>query len=233
MSEKTIGTVSENGITVRTNFSVKDPASALTHFIGLVASVTAAPFLLLHVHEAGADALTKLGYLLFAAGLILLYGASTAYHTFRLRAEKAHVLKKYDHMMIFVLIAGSYSPLCLYTLRGPLGYSLFSVIWGLALFGMLFKFCWVTCPRWISSVLYLGMGWVCIAALPELSRLLSSRAFLNLILGGAAYSVGGILYAIRFRRFNERHPDFGTHEIFHLFVMLGSLFHFLMMYELL
>ena len=132
--------------------------------------------------------------------------------------------------MIFVLIAGSYTPVCLITLKGHHGGILLAAIWGLALTGMTVKFFWIDCPKWFSSMLYIGMGWVCVLALSTIYRDLSGAAFGWLLAGGLIYTAGGIIYALKLPIFNARHKTFGSHEIFHLFVMGGSLCHYILMY---
>ena len=140
------------------------------------------------------------------------------------------IFRKVDHMMIFVLIAGSYTPVCLIVLGGKLGYTLFAVVWGIALAGMLLKACWVTCPKWFSSIIYIAMGWVCVFVFGPLWNTLPHSAFLWLLAGGIIYTAGGVIYALKLPLFNSRHTFFGSHEIFHLFVMGGSLCHFIFMY---
>ena len=162
--------------------------------------------------------------------MILLYGASTSYHSFDI-SEKANLrLKRLDHMMIFVLIAGSYTPVCLTVLRGSIGMRLLAIVWGLAIVGMIFKLLWVTCPKWVSSVIYIAMGWVCVLAMPQLVAGLSFGAFMWLLAGGLFYTVGGVIYAMKFPVFHNRFRYFGCHELFHVFVMAGSLCHFIVMY---
>lgn len=140
------------------HFRVKDPGSAATHFIGFVAAVLMTPVLLVHAAGNGADFMTMIGMSVFMISMILLYGASTSYHSFDI-SEKANLrLKRLDHMMIFVLIAGSYTPVCLTVLRHGVGIRLLAIVWGLAIVGMIFKLLWVTCPKWVSSVIYIGMG---------------------------------------------------------------------------
>ena len=108
---------------------------------------------------------------------------------------------------------------------------LLAIVWGLAIVGMIFKLLWVTCPKWVSSVIYIGMGWVCLMGLPEILSSLSPSAFGWLLAGGIIYTVGGIIYALKLPIFNSRHQNFGSHEIFHLFVMAGSLCHYIVMYS--
>ena len=133
-------------------------------------------------------------------------------------------------MMIFVLIAGSYTPVCLIVLGGELGYTLLAFVWGIALAGMLVKACWITCPKWFSSVIYIAMGWVCLLVFGKLLDTLPTAAFLWLLAGGIIYTAGGIIYALKLPLFNLKHKGFGSHEVFHLFVMAGSVCHFIFMY---
>ena len=132
--------------------------------------------------------------------------------------------------MIFVLIAGSYTPVCLIVLGGKSGYTLLAAVWGIAAAGMLIKVLWINCPKWVSSVLYIGMGWTCVLAFTQLLNSLSPAAFGWLLAGGIIYTVGGVIYALKLPIFNSKHKNFGSHEIFHLFVMGGSLCHFVVMY---
>ena len=134
-------------------------------------------------------------------------------------------------MMIFVLIAGSYTPVCLLILDHELGYPLLVAVWGIAIFGMLIKLFWVTCPKWFSSVIYIAMGWVCVFVFGELLATLPTAAFLWLLAGGLLYTAGGIIYAFKFSLFNSKHKYFGSHEIFHVFVMAGSICHFIFMFN--
>jgi hemolysin III len=133
-------------------------------------------------------------------------------------------------MMIFVLIAGSYTPICLIVLKGRTGYLLCALVWSIALIGIVIKACWITCPKWFSSVLYIAMGWICVLAFTQIITSLSGPAFGWLLAGGIIYTVGGIIYALKLPLFNSRHKNFGSHEIFHLFVMGGSACHFILMY---
>ena len=167
---------------------------------------------------------------IFIVSMILLYGASATYHSLNISGKALRIFRKIDHMMIFVLIAGSYTPVCLIILGGKLGYTLLSVVWGIALFGMILKACWVTCPKWFSSVIYIAMGWVCLGVFGTLWNVLPHAAFGWLLAGGIIYTIGGVIYALKLPIFNGKHKFFGSHEIFHLFVMGGSICHFIFMY---
>lgn len=208
---------------------VKDPGSAITHFIGMLMAIFAAvPLLIKAAHEPGRIYIISIA--VYAISLILLYAASTTYHTFN-RSEKINtVLKKIDHMMIFILIAGSYTPICLLVLKGKTGIILLSIVWGIAILGIVLKAFWVFCPKWVSSVLYIGMGWTCVLAFTQILNSMSPAAFGWLLAGGIIYTIGGVIYALKLPLFNNRHKNFGSHEIFHIFVMLGSACHFVVMY---
>ena len=208
---------------------VKDPGSAITHFIGMLMAIFAAiPLLIKAAHEPGRIYLVSIA--VYSVSLILLYAASTTYHTFNISKKVNTILKKIDHMMISVLIAGSYTPICLLVLGGRMGWILLAIVWGFAIAGILIKAFWVFCPKWVSSVLYIGMGWTCVLAFTQLLNSLSPAAFGWLLAGGIIYTVGGVIYALKLPIFNRKHKNFGSHEIFHLFVMGGSLCHFVVMY---
>ena len=211
---------------------IKEPGSAITHFIGMLMAIFAAvPLLIKAANEPGRIYIISLT--IYAASLILLYAASTTYHTFDISEKVNTVLKKIDHMMISVLIAGSYTPVCLIVLKGRTGIILLSIVWGIAIIGILIKAFWVYCPKWVSSVLYIGMGWTCVLAFTQILNNMSPAAFGWLLAGGIIYTVGGVIYALKLPIFNSRHKNFGSHEIFHLFVMGGSACHFVVMYAFL
>ena len=212
------------------NFHIKDPGSAITHFIGMVLAMLAAtPLLAKAHHEAGALAAGALS--IFIVSMILLYAASTIYHTFDISPAVNRVLRKIDHMMIFILIAGTYTPVCLVVLGDRTGWMLLALVWSIAIAGIIIKACWITCPKWFSSALYISMGWVCVLAFTRIVQALPRAAFWWLLAGGLIYTVGGVIYALKLPIFNSKHKNFGSHEIFHLFVMGGSFCHYVMMYQ--
>ncbi len=209
--------------------TIREPGSAITHFIGMMLAVFAAvPLLVKAGVSSGGEHFIAMA--IFMASMILLYGASATYHSVNLTGRYLRVFRKLDHMMIFVLIAGSYTPVCLIVLGGETGYTLLALVWGIALAGMLVKAFWITCPKWFSSAIYIAMGWVCVLVFGRLFDTLSTAAFLWLLAGGIVYTVGGVIYALKLPLFNSRHREFGSHEVFHLFVMAGSLCHFIFMY---
>ena len=171
---------------------LKDPGSAITHFIGMLMAIFAAvPLLIKAAREP--DHIYLISLSIYALSLILLYAASTTYHTFDLSERANTILKKIDHMMIFVLIAGSYTPICLITLKGRTGTILLALVWGIAIVGIILKAFWVFCPKWVSSVLYIGMGWTCVLAFTQILNALSPAAFGWLLAGGIIYTIGGVI----------------------------------------
>ena len=211
-------------------FHIKDPGSAITHFIGMVAAMLAAAPLLVKAYRDDSR-LTVISLAVFITSMILLYAASTLYHTLDISPKVNRALKKIDHMMIFILIAGTYTPVCMVVLGDKTGWMLLALVWSIAAVGILIKMCWITCPKWFSSVLYIAMGWVCVLAFTRIVQALPTAAFGWLLAGGIIYTIGGVIYALKLPVFNSRHRHFGSHEIFHLFVMGGSLCHYIVMYR--
>lgn len=208
---------------------LKDPASAITHGIGmLLAFLAATPLILKALHGPNQNHVLSLA--VFITSMILLYGASTLYHSLNLSEKGNLILRKLDHAMIFILIAGSYTPVCVIVIQGTLGYGLLALIWVIAFIGIMMKMFYINCPHWLSSLMYISMGWTCVLAFSPIIHNLPRPAFFLLLTGGIIYTIGGIIYALKLPVFNQLHPGFGSHEIFHLFVMGGSFCHYLMVY---
>lgn len=210
-------------------FKLKEPGSSITHFIGMLMALFAAVPLLIRA-STNPDKVHIISLAVFIISMVLLYAASAFYHGLNLSERANCILRKLDHMMIFILIAGTYTPVCVIVLGGKLGYGLLALVWGIALVGILIKAFWITCPKWFSSVLYIAMGWVCVLAFTQIITSLSAQAFGWLLAGGIIYTIGGVIYALKLPIFNSKHKNFGSHEIFHLFVMGGSICHFIVMY---
>lgn len=211
--------------------TIREPGSAFTHLIGMIlAGIATIPLLLKTALTSNSDSIKAM--LIFAVSMILLYGASALYHSVNLEGKYLEFFRKVDHMMIFVLIAGSYTPICMIVLGGRLGYDLLLIIWGIAFVGMLVKALWINCPKWFSSIIYIAMGWVCVAVFGKLFDTLSTAAFGWLLAGGIIYTIGGVIYALKLPIFDAKHKHFGSHEIFHLFVMGGSICHYICMFHL-
>ncbi len=207
---------------------LKDPGSAITHFIGIIMSLISAIFLISRAYKYY-DLVHIISLAIFSLSLLLLYTASTLYHTFDL-SDKINInLRKFDHMMIYCLIAGTYTPICVTILKGPVGYSMLAIIWIMAIIGMSISFFVSNPKKWVSAIIYIVMGWTCIIAIKPIYQVLSTQGFIWLLLGGVFYTVGGIIYALKLPIFNKLHPNFGNHEIFHIFVLIGSACHIIFM----
>lgn len=213
------------------HLKVKDPGSALTHFIGMIiAAFAATPLLIKAAH--GNNRAYLGAFIVFIVSMIFLYGASTIYHTFDVSDKVNQILRKVDHAMIFVLIAGSYTPICLIVLPKSIGIPLLITVWSVTIIGTIFKICWINCPHWLSSVMYIGMGWLVVFAFSAIMKNLSHAAFMWLLMGGIIYTVGGVIYALKLPLFRKhKWKNFGNHELFHVFVMLGSMCHFILVYS--
>lgn len=207
---------------------IREPLNTLTHFIGIILSV-AALITLIVTSIMKKSPVSLAGGIVFGISLILLYSASTIYHGYTGSEKVILRLKKLDHAMIFVLIAGTYTPICLIALRGPLGYGLLIGIWSLALIGMVTKVIFIHMPRWLSAGMYLFMGWISVAFIYPLSKTLPTNGFLWLIVGGLFYTVGAIFYATKSEKIKL--GNFGFHEIFHLFILAGSAAHFILIHR--
>jgi hemolysin III len=168
------------------------------------------------------------GFAIYGTSLVVLYLASTLYHS--LPADTPRRMEKllvFDQVAIYLLIAGTYTPLCLVPLRGPWGWSLLSVIWGIALVGIVVRLAWRTAPEWIAVTLYLVMGWLSVVALKPLASVLPAGALGWLFAGGVVYTVGAAVFASQRPRLWP--GTFSSHELWHLFVLGGSACHFVVM----
>ena len=207
---------------------LKDPMSGLTHVIGAILSVVATIAL---IHKSGQplDPWKVVSFSIFGGGLFLLYTASTLYHWINVSGRAESILRRLDHMMIYVLIAATYTPICLIPLRGPWGISLFGFIWGLALFGILWKLLQFDFPEWFSTVYYVFMGRLSLIAIWPLIIAIPLGAIAWLFVGGLFYSIGVAFYALD--RKESPRKGVGYHEIWHVLVLAGSASHFWVMYR--
>lgn len=203
----------------------REPASGLSHFAAALLSA-AALFALLYTAINNGDAWEIVSFSIFGVSMLLLYAASAAYHLFNGSEKLVRVLRKIDHSMIFVLIAGTYTPVCLTLLRGATGYVLLSVVWACAIAGIAIKIFFFDMPRSLCTGIYITMGWAAVCAVVPLYRAAGAQALLWLLAGGALYTAGGVIYALK--RPNPIPSWLGFHEIFHFFVILGSASHFFM-----
>ena len=207
------------------------PWSAITHGVGAALAVLGTVLLLVRAAARHLSPWAVTSFAIYGASMIVLYTASTLYHCLNTKVDGRLRLRKWDHCSIYLLIAGTYTPICLGPLRqaGGWGWSLFGVIWGLALVGLVMTLFWVNAPRWVTSGVYLFMGWLAILAIYPLYRAMGVLGVAWLLLGGVLYSVGGVLYALKWPGRNN--PVFGCLEIFHLFILAGSICHFLMIFQ--
>ncbi|MFC6801303.1 hemolysin III family protein [Deinococcus caeni] len=201
--------------------------NALTHWGGALAALIVLGPLLSWAHARG---LTLWPFVVFSVSMVALYAASASYHSFRPGERGLLWLRKLDHAGIFLLIAGTYTPVAYFGLSGPWQAAVLWIIWGVALSGITLKLVTMSLPRWISTALYLGMGWLAVAFLPQLARNLPAAALFWLAAGGVMYSIGAVVYGTK--RWNPRPGVFGFHEIWHLFVLAGTAAHVVMMFHL-
>ena len=202
---------------------LREPVNGLTHAAGGVLAFVGLFVLVASAASAGRmDQIVAFG--IFGISLVALYIASSLYHLLPLSPAGVARLRKLDHVAIFVLIAGTYTPFCLLALDGGWRWGVLAIAWGLALCGASLKLLWMEAPRWLSVVLYLGMGWVAVAAVPALLRTLPAGGMAWVLAGGLTYSAGALVYGLK--RPNPIPGAFGFHELWHLFVVAGSACHF-------
>jgi hemolysin III len=202
---------------------LREPVNGLTHLAGALLASIGLIVLLASATRAGRmDQLVAFG--IFGFSLIALYTASALYHLLPLSPAGVARLRRVDHISIFVLIAGTYTPFCLLALDGGWRVGLLGLVWGLALCGILLKFLWMDAPRWLSVALYLGMGWVAVIAAPALFQAVPTGGMVWVLAGALVYSAGALIYGLR--RPNPVPGVLGFHELWHLFVVAGSACHF-------
>ena len=205
---------------------LREPANAVTHLVGVVLAVAGTVALLV---AAAGDPWRVVSVAVFGASMIVLYSASSLLHGVMADAVTLRRLRVFDHAAIFVLIAGTYTPITLVSLRvvSPgWGWSLFGTVWGLALLGVVFKLFWIGAPRWLSTALYVGLGWLAMIAVVPLVNALSVGAIAWLVAGGLCYTIGALVYATK--RPDPWPATFGFHALWHLFVLAGTACHFVM-----
>ena len=204
---------------------LREPINSLTHWIGAILSLFALIAMLTKGLINDASSIAIISVLIFGISLILLYSVSATYHGVITTEKIIFRLRKLDHSMIFILIAGSYAPFCLIGISGFKGTVFFATIASIAIAGILFRMLWFNCPRWLQTSLYIGLGWAAIFMIKPLSAVLSSTSLFLLVLGGILYTIGGVIYGLKPKKLQL--GKFGFHEIFHIFIILGSLSHFI------
>lgn len=201
----------------------REPMSSYTHFWGAIGGVVATILLVVRSLLDDSSGLILLGVVLFGISLIALYSASSIYHYALCAAKPLRRLRKLDHAMIYVLIAGSYTPFCVAYMPQGTREIFLSCLWIGAVLGIVFKLVWLDAPRWIGTLIYLAMGWSILVDLPAFAAM--PTACLALVAaGGVSYSIGAVFYIAKWPNINKQ---WGFHELFHLFILAGSLLHFL------
>lgn len=204
---------------------IKEPVNALTHFAMFLAGLV---FLGLLLKKGWGRIDGVVNGLVFGLSIIILYAASTIYHWVHTTEKKELLLRTFDHISIYILIAGTYTPVLYYGLDGLWRLITLAAVWGLAALGSIAKIWFISLPRALTAGFYLLMGWFAVIPLPQLVRTLVRPALAFLFAGGLAYTLGAIVYATKIFNFSPKR--FGFHEVFHIFVGLGTVFHFLMIY---
>jgi len=213
-------------LVIRNTF--KDPFSGLSHLGGALLSVAGLVLLLVYA-DRFATPKHLVTFTIFGAALILLYTASALYHLLNVSEKVTLWLRRIDHMMIYVLIAGTYTPVCILGLTGAWGLTLLITVWALAVAGIIMKIVWFGAPRWLSTGIYLAMGWLVVFAMYPLIDSLPVGALTWLCIGGLMYTLGAVVYGSKWPPLSC--PWFGFHEVFHVFVLAGSMGHFWMMFK--
>ncbi len=203
---------------------LREPFCGLSHLVGALLSVVGLIALLI---LARGRLWYVIGYSIYGSSLILLYTASALYHSLHVGPKWADRLQRWDHIAIYLLIAGTYAPLCLVPLHGALGWRLLTAVYAIALVGIAEQVFWKNAPGWVCVVLYIAMGWMAVLALPGLHAALPGQAVNWLIAGGVVYSAGTVVYATN--RPTLWPGKFSAHDLWHLFVLGGSACHFVLM----
>ena len=213
-----------NKVTDKINETIKrytleeEIANSITHGVGVLLGVVGMPILLIFSAQSDSDVGFKIAAsIIYCLSMVILYLASTLYHSLTHPRAK-RIFKLLDHASIYLLIAGTYTPFCLITLRDHNGWLLFIILWSMALAGIISEAFWRTRPRWLATVIYLIMGWSALWVVPTLFRLLDSVGFWLLVAGGLAYTLGTIFYVIKRVKW--------FHSVFHTWVLLATFLHF-------
>lgn len=204
---------------------IKEPVNALSHFVMFLAGFVGLGLLL---WKSWGNLAGITVALIFGLSIITLYGASTLYHWVRTTPKRELLLRKFDHISIYILIAGTYTPILYHCLEGAWRWAMLVTIWSLSTVGAVLKVWLVGLPRMLTAGFYVLLGWLAVIPFGQLLQTLAKPAIILLVGGGLAYTVGAVIYATKIFDFKPKH--FGFHEIFHIFVGLGTVLHFIMIY---
>lgn len=208
-------------------FPPREPFNSYSHFAG---SLIAVVWLVFLMHAAAGSAVWhKISFLIYGVSVILMFLSSTVYHTLNVGSRNKRLFQQIDHIMIYILIAGTYTPLCAIVLDGGWRLGMLLGIWLFAFAGILSKTFWMSAPRWFSTAVYLLMGWVAVIIFPKIGNILPAGFLAWIAAGGVFYTIGAVIYGV-----NKPNPfpgKFGAHEIWHLFVIAGAFSHFWAVYN--
>jgi hemolysin III len=200
----------------------REPVNGLTHFFAAIAACIG---LVILIMLGWHNLIKEISFTVYGSSLILLFAASATYHMVKSKTNIITTLRKLDHSAIFLLIAGTYTPFCVVMFTGFWKWGFLTVIWSLAIIGIFVKVIVPDAPRWLHTGVYIVMGWLCMTAISEMLRVLPVGALILLITGGIVYTAGAIIYATKTLDFFP--GIFGFHEVWHIFVILGALTHFI------
>lgn len=200
---------------------LREPVNSLTHWAGAVLALVGLVALLIVGWSTPAKVISLAVY---GVSLIFLFSASATYHMVRVKDKALEIFRKIDHSAIFVLIAGTYTPFCVNAFEGFWKWGMLSIIWSLALIGILVKIFYIGAPRWLNATIYVIMGWFSVIAAGQMLASLPVWVFTWLIIGGVVYTLGAIVYATKI--FNFKPGVFGFHEVWHIFVLLAAAAHY-------
>jgi hemolysin III len=200
---------------------LREPVNSLTHWAGAFLALVGLIVLLI---VGWGRPVKIISLLVYGISLIFLFSASATYHMVRVKEKTLEIFRKIDHAAIYCLIAGTYTPFCMNAFSGFWKWGMLSIIWSLALIGILVKVFYIGAPRWLNAGIYLLMGWLCIAAIGQMLAVLPVWVISWLIAGGVIYTLGAVVYITRI--FNFIPGIFGFHEIWHIFVILAAVAHF-------
>jgi hemolysin III len=200
---------------------LREPVNSLTHWGGAILALVGLIALLI----IGWDTPAKIiSFTIYGVSLIFMFSASATYHMVRVKDKALEIFRKIDHAAIYVLIAGTYTPFCINAFEGFWKWGMLSIIWSLAIIGIVVKIFYIRAPRWLNAGIYIVMGWLSVLSAGEMLAALPAWVFIWLITGGVIYTLGAIVYMTKI--FNFKPGVFGFHEVWHIFVLLAAAAHF-------
>jgi len=207
---------------------IREPFNGLSHLFGAILSFFGMVVMLI---ISKGNSIKSVSVVVYGLGLMAMFSASATYHMAKVKPAVLQILRKIDHSAIFLLIAGTYTPFCLLAFTGFWHWGLLVLIWAIAAIGIVIKVIYIKSPRWLHTLIYVVMGWICVMAAPQMPAVLPIPAIVWLFIGGVIYTLGAVVYATKTLDFVP--GKFGFHEVWHVFVLLGALAHFIAILPLL